>query len=283
MKSLLTAFLTALAAVFSSPCVTAATPSPKPLRALLVIGGGFHDYAVQKDILKQGLESRANLHIDVCYAPAPGNATKMRFDCYTNANWADGYDVIIHDECSADVTDIPYIQKILNAHKTVPAVNLHCTMHCYRIGNPGDKVTELGTPHSQWFEFLGIQSSGHGAQLPISIDFHDHPITKGMTNWTTIKEELYNNVRVFDTATALANGKQTVKGRDGADRVDDNVVVWVNNYHGVRVFNTTLGHNNTTVADPRYLDLATRGLLWSVDKLDADGHAKIGYGPMSTK
>ena len=40
-----------------------------------------------------------------------------------------------------------------------------------------------------------------------------------------------------------------------------------------QVFGTTLGHNNETVADPRYLDLITRGLLWSVDKLD-DAHLK---------
>ena len=48
------------------------------------------------------------------------------------------------------------------------------------------------------------------------------------------------------------------------------VVAWTNRYNGkTRVFGTTLGHNNDTVADPRYLDLVTRGLLWSVDKLDA--------------
>ena len=35
-----------------------------------------------------------------------------------------------------------------------------------------------------------------------------------------------------------------------------------------RVFATTLGHNNATVEDPRYLDLVTRGLLWSCDKLN---------------
>jgi type 1 glutamine amidotransferase len=38
-----------------------------------------------------------------------------------------------------------------------------------------------------------------------------------------------------------------------------------------RVFSTTLGHNNATVADPRYLDLVTRGLLWACGKLSEDG------------
>jgi type 1 glutamine amidotransferase len=39
------------------------------------------------------------------------------------------------------------------------------------------------------------------------------------------------------------------------------------------VFATTLGHNNETVGDARYLDLVARGLLWAVDKLD-DAHLK---------
>ena len=34
------------------------------------------------------------------------------------------------------------------------------------------------------------------------------------------------------------------------------------------MFSTTVGDNNDTVADARYLDLVTRGLLWSCDKLN---------------
>ena len=37
--------------------------------------------------------------------------------------------------------------------------------------------------------------------------------------------------------------------------------------------------NNATVADPRYLDLVARGLLWSCGKLDAQGNPLPGYGP----
>lgn len=48
----------------------------------------------------------------------------------------------------------------------------------------------------------------------------------------------------------------------------ESVVAWTHTYEGkARVFATTLGHNNATVVDPRYLDLVTRGLLWSVKKL----------------
>jgi putative heme-binding domain-containing protein len=115
-------------------------------------------------------------------------------------------------------------------------------------------------------KFTGLISTGHGPQLPIAVSYTDreHPITKTLADWTTVNEELYNNAagRLEPTAHALARGKQ---GRA------DSIVTWTNIYEGkTRVFGTTLGHNSATVADPRYLDLVTRGLLWAVDKLDDD-------------
>jgi type 1 glutamine amidotransferase len=245
-----------------------AEAAPKPLRALLVIGGCCHDYGKQKEILKAGIEERANVIVEVEYNPDKG--TRARFPAYEKPNWAAEYDVVIHDECSADVKDALYVANILDAHKNgTPAVNLHCAMHCYRTGTP------------DWFEFVGLQSSAHGPQEPIEITFTDttHPITKGLDNWTTIKEELYNNLKVFDSARALARGKQGAGDKPGRN---DSVVVWTNEYgpKKTRVFSTTLGHNNETVADDRYLDLVTRGLLWTCGKLDDNGHPKAGFGPV---
>jgi len=100
----------------------------------------------------------------------------------------------------------------------------------------------------------------------------------GLTDWTTVREELYNNLKVFPTAHPLARGKQFVKQRDGADKSVEYVVVWVNEYEKTRVFSTTLGHNTATVSDPRYLDLVSRGLLWSCNKLGPDGKPAAGYG-----
>ena len=62
---------------------------------------------------------------------------------------------------------------------------------------------------------------------------------------------------------------------------NNNVVVWTHLYgpKKTRVFSTTIGHNNETVSDDRYLNLVTRGLLWACDKLNDDGTPKMGYGP----
>ena len=63
----------------------------------------------------------------------------------------------------------------------------------------------------------------------------------------------------------------------------ESVVVWTNEYgpKKARVFATTIGHNNATVDDPRYLDLIARGVLWAAGKLGDDGKPLAGYGPVA--
>lgn len=253
----------------------------KPIKALLITGGCCHDYAHQKDILKQGIEARANVTVDIIYVA--DDSTHPALPIYGHPDYANGYDVVIHDECAADINDPAVIQGVLKPHQDgIPGVNLHCAMHCYRSGDFG-KSLPIDAPNAHWYEYLGLHSSGHGPQEPIAIKFTDpsHAISTGLADWTTIHEEHYNNIDVYDTAHALAHGTQVIKNQAGEpQRTNDFVVAWVNTYHGkTRVFSTTIGHNNETVSDARYLDLVTRGLLWACDKLEANGKPKSGYGP----
>lgn len=239
---------------------------PKPLKALLVIGGCCHDYKGQKDLIVDGLAKRVHIKIDVAFDP--DKATTHLNPVYEKENWAEGYDVIIHDECISDVKDLKVIERILAPHrKGLPAVLLHCAMHSFRSEGYPDV-----TP---WFEFSGMQSTGHGPLKPIEITFAklDHPILNGLGDWKTVNEELYNNSagKPLSTASTLAHGKQEIVEKDGSIRVDEAFVVWTNKYReNTRVFATTLGHANDTVGDSRYLDLIARGLLWSCDKPQAN-------------
>ncbi len=276
-----------------------ATPSHadevQPLRVLVVAGGCCHDYANQKDILKKGIEARLNAVVTVAYDATKG--TKPVFEIYNKADWYKDFDVVVHDECAADITDPVYVEKILKAHREgVPAVNLHCAMHSYRWGKFQQPV-KVGDDNAHWYEMLGLQSTGHGPQLPIAIKFTDkeHPITKGLADWTTLNEELYNNVQVL-TGKALANGTQVQKSAEKKDKdgkvtapaketTNEKIVAWTNEFgpKKTRIFSTTVGHNNKTVEDARYLDLVARAVLWSVNKIDAEGKPLAGYEAKAQK
>jgi type 1 glutamine amidotransferase len=255
--------------------LTALSAAPsRPIRALLVLGGCCHEYNLQKDVLTSGISERANVVWTIAYDPDTGTTHKNPI--YDSPEWAKPFDVVVHDECTSDVKDKDVIAGILKPHKEgVPAVIIHCGEHSYR--------SEEFPNVTPWFEFTGVQSTGHGPQVPIAIAFTDKasPITRGMADWSTVNEELYNNSagKLLDTAKALATGKQTYKGRNGEEVVAQSVCVWTNMYNKkTRVFATTLGHNTATTGDGRYLDLVTRGLLWSLDKLDKNGNPKAGYG-----
>jgi hypothetical protein len=257
-----------------------ATAAPDPLRILLITGGCCHDYVRQQDILRAGLEQRINAQVTIIYCP--DRSYHPPLPILGNPNYASGYDVVIHDYSAAEISDPAVINAVLQPHRDgLPGVNLHGTMHAYRIGNPKDPVT-LGTPHGLWFEYLGLQSIGHGPKEPISIHFTDSksPITKRLTDWMTIQEELYNPIRIFETAHVLAHGVQVVKQPGRGMETNNAAVVWTNEYgpKRTRIFSTTIGHNNETVEDARYLDLVSRGVLWATGHLNEDGTPAPGFG-----
>lgn len=228
---------------------TTATPKKagQPIRALLVTGGCCHDYPRQKQILTKGISARANVEWVVVHQG--GTATNSEIPLYTDPNWAEGFDVVVHNECFADAKDPAWLARVLEPHrKGVPAVLIHCAMHCYRTGE------------DDWFEFCGVQSPGHGPHYAFTVDNKNatHPIMKDFGNdWTVPKGELYHTLKVFPNTTVLGTAKRN-------DNQEEQVCVWTNQYHDTRVFGTTIGHYNETMADPKYLDMLTRGILWSV-------------------
>ena len=276
-----------LVVLVSLCCFTAQASAVEPLKVLLVVGGCCHDYDSQAKLLKTGIEDTINSTVEVIYNS--DTSTETRFEIYESEDWASGFDVVVHNECSANVTDKPYVDRILKAHRNgIPAVNLHCAMHSYRWGNFREPVAD-GADNGNWYEMIGLQSTGHGPRGPIDVTYADHVITNGLAPWTTPEEELYNNVRVYDSATIVASGRQMQMPKkkknqpanpDAKPTEANAIVAWINEYgpKKTRIFSTSIGHHNDTFSDDRYLDFICRGILWSTHKLTESGKPAAGYG-----
>ncbi|MEM7144538.1 MAG: ThuA domain-containing protein [Verrucomicrobiota bacterium] len=259
---LLTLTLLTAASLFALTTVQQASSDENPasstkLKALLITGGCCHDYPNQKIIIPAGISERTNLDIDWTVIHEGGTTTDTKIPFYENDNWAEGYDVVVHNECFAKIEDIEWADRVLKPHKEgTPAVLLHCAMHCYRV------------PDDRWFEFCGVTSHRHGPKHPFAVINlkADHPVMANFgESWTTPQGELYYVEKVWDTATPLAHSKSEATG-------EMNVNVWTNDYgpNNTRVFATTIGHHNETMASPEYLDMLTRGTLWAAGKLNDD-------------
>jgi len=259
----LRAALAVLSAALALPTLAGAD-EPKPLRALYITGGCCHDYTKQKVIISKGVSERARVEWTIVQEDGP-NSHKVSI--YENPDWAKGYDVVVHNECFAEVTDKAFVDKVVNAHRNgTPGVVIHCAMHTFR-----DLKTD------EWRECLGVTSRRHGPQQPLDVKNlkPEHPIMTGFpSEWKTGNEELYAIEKVWPDTTPLAQAY-------ALDNKKDHAVIWTHTFGKGRIFGTTLAHNNVTMSDPVYLDMLTRGLLWASDKLDENGNPKPGYGPAS--
>ena len=258
------AFLAVLGMAVSAPDKAQSAKPGKPLKALMITGGCCHDYETQKTILSAGISQRANVEWTILHEG--GKSTTHKVSLYSKKDWTKGYDVIVHNECFGKVKDDAFVEAIAKAHEETPAVVLHCTMHSYRAAPKGAE---------EWRKFLGVTSVNHGKHKEITIKNlkPEHPVMKGFpAEWTTPKGELYRIKKVWETATPLAEGTSFP--------TEKHICVWVNEYgpKKSRVFGTTIGHHNETVAEDTYLDLVTRGLLWACGVLGEDGKPMEGYG-----
>jgi len=229
----------------------------KPIKALLVTGGCCHDYERQKLILTQGISARADVEWTVVHQG--GSTTNAKIPLYENPDWAKGFDVVVHNECFADVKDLAWVETILKPHREgLPAVLIHCSMHCYRTGT------------DKWFEFTGVQSPNHGPHYGYTVKNlnKNHQIMKDFGDtWEVGKGELYHTVKVWPRAVPLAEAPKKADGQP-------QVCIWTNEYGKGKVFATTIGHYNETMVDPTYLDTVTKGLLWSVGRTNENDFRK---------
>ncbi len=224
----------------------------KALRALLITGGCCHNYPFQSGQLTNAVNAQANVRWTV--VNEGGNGTRGQIGLYSSPDWAKAFDVVVHNECFADTDDAEYVRRITAAHKAgTPAVVIHCAMHTYRAAHFDD-----------WREFLGVTSRYHDHQsrYPVTVVTPNHPIMQGFpTNWVTPMDELYILEKVWPGTKALATSVSEQSGQQQP-------VIWVNDYHGVRVFGTTYGHSDDTFRDPVFLNLLARGVLWAGGRLD---------------
>ena len=242
----------------------AVASAERPIRALYVTGGGFHDFIALQRIVPPGISARTNIEWTI--DRSADTSTTALIARHRDTAWADEFDVVVYNMSFSWVVDPQWIERIAHAHRDrgVAAVVLHGATHSYRRSS-----TEA------WKEMMGASSMRHDAQRAYGIErvAPAHPIIKALPNdWRPGIDELYDIEKIWPSMTPLAQAWSVETERH-------HPVAWTNTYGKARVFVTPMGHNLHTMSDPVYLDLVTRGLLWTLGKLEPDGSPTAGYGP----
>ena len=237
-------------------------------RVLLVTGGCCHDYDFQAKALQLAAEKRG-ANIEWTIVNEGGTGTEAEIPLYDNPDWADGFDVVIHNECFANTTSEDYIRRITGVHKQgVGAVVIHCAMHTYRAAKIDD-----------WREFLGVTSRKHEhkSEYTVNVVNPKHAIMKGFPDGHQMPiDELYVIEKLWPKAKVLAKSTSEKTG-------EEHPVFWTNRYGKARVFGTTYGHSNETFGDQVFLDTVVRGTQWAANKRAANKQRAQGDAKKSKK
>lgn len=247
-----------------------------PLKAIMFVGGGYHDYKTMPGVLAKDIAAVANVSVDVKYVD---NAADMAA-IFRDPKFADGYDVVIYDICYGENwKDGDYDGALDIARAGKPAVFIHCSAHTYRpprnAKDPHLKEREE-IADAKWHALVGMDTRVHDKFEPFSTEKADtdNPIIKTFPNdWKTAGDELYNTVKMMPAAIPLLTAKSPSSGKV-------HTVAWVNRFGKAKVFGTTLGHDMKTGGDPDYQKLLAYGILWTCDKLGGDGKPIDGFGPI---
>lgn len=225
----------------------------QPIRALLITGGGWHDYETQKQLLIDGLNKQIEEEIRWTIVHEGDGNPDYHSSILKEENWTDGYDVVVHNTGYGRVTDSGFVAQFVKHHYGTPAVLIHAAVHSYRYVEPADP----------WFEFMGYQSMWHEDQRKFEVKniAVDHPIMTGVPeSWNSPPDEIYVEEKVWGDIIPLlrAYGEESEKYQ---------TVSWIHEAEETRVFATTLGHNNATFEQEEFIKLISNGLLWAVEKL----------------
>ena len=110
------------AALFTLPAIMALTPVAETQRgqaaqpagprinALVVSGGCCHDYPLQGRLLMDAVNK--SLPVDWTVVVQGGRGTRGSMPVYARPDWSKGFDIVIHNECLADIDDPQYVRQI---------------------------------------------------------------------------------------------------------------------------------------------------------------------------
>ncbi len=234
----------AAAAMAAVPLEAAEADQGKALRVLLTFGGhGFEQepFFAMFDALPG---------VKYTKAPLPESAGLLK------PGLEKDYDVIVMYDMVRGITPAEQENFVKLLEQGIGVVSLHHNLGAHRDWDEFVRIIG-GRFFVQETQLDGRRygKSGwtHGQDMQISVADSDHPITRGLKDFT-IHDETYNNYYTAPDVRVLLK-------TDHPD--NDPEIAWVHEYGKSRVFYLMLGHDSQAWKNPNYPKLLLGAIRWA--------------------
>ena len=245
MKSVLlpALMLTCLAGIVSP----AAEPAQK-VNVLLVTGG----HGFEREPFLQVFRDQAAITFTHAAHSRTNASVYERDDLLT-------YDAVVLYDMPKEITEAQKAKFLSLVNKGVGLVVLHHALVSYQHWPDFERIIGGRYPEDDGKSGVVTDKVGyqHDVEVPVTIVSREHPITRGMVDFT-IRDEIYWGYRVGKDVTPLITTTHPKSGKP---------LAWTRTEKKSRIVYLQLGHDHSAYENPNYRTLLGRSILWVSGRL----------------
>ena len=240
MKALFKLF--SLCILFSVVIFSSCTEK-KTAHVLFITGG--HDYDKEQfDVLL------SKLPITYEHVEHPNAHNMLKSDNISK------FDAVLLYDMPKDISEEARADFIAMLEKGKGLVVLHHAFCSYDIWPEYIKIAGGRFHHFPWMKD-GVEQTPstfkHNVEFDIKVEDPNHPITKGISDFSIIDEEYGNTEFLTDRIHPLLSTNTQGNGP---------LVCWTNQYGKSRVVTLTLGHDKQAWENQSFIEILSRSILW---------------------
>jgi len=227
------------------------SPPYRSVKALMVVGGDYHDYQALPARLAERLTARGDVAVEVTANLADLNARKLA-----------AYQVLIFNTCHQAELDQAARQAICDYLEAGGGlVAMHCSLWSYQSW-------------PKWSEIIGGFAATHDKFGPYQVLVLDtaHATMAGLGTRFEIVDEPYLVDKRDPADNVLVRTAKVQTGPNGVARTGPEPQVWTKTYGKGRVFVTTFGHDARSLDSEQFVTLMHNGIRWAAGVLPDSKH-----------
>lgn len=225
-----------------------------PIRSLMIVGGGYHDYATLPSALADRLSLRGGMTVEV-------TDDLMRINEATLAS----YRVLIVNTCHRPPLTEEFKHAVIrHVQSGGGLVVVHCSLWSY-----------LDWP--EWTPMIGGHVETHDKYATYDVVVLDpsHAAMVGLGNRFSITDEPYLVDDRDPNATVLVETAEARHDREGKLRPGPDPQVWVKRFGKGRIFVTTFGHDAAAQDAEPFVAHLHNGIRWAGGLIDDTVHNRL--------
>ncbi|WP_160168089.1 ThuA domain-containing protein [Rhodopirellula sallentina] len=226
-----------------------------PIRVLLLTGQNNHNWRATTPQLQSILEE-GGFSVDIEYHPERLTSRRLQNVDVILSNWNTYGGSRPPNAAWSETLKHTYLSFVRQGGG-------HVVVHA------GSSSFPDWTPyHEMTLATWKVGQTGHGPQhdFRVRIDASDHPITRGMKDFT-IHDELWHRTAVQKDSTILASAFSSPEHR-GTGQIEP--IALAHNYGEGRSFTLLLGHAAEQMSTPGFKTFLIRGTAWAAGENHAD-------------